>query len=300
MLWAVAFIGSASSGNVNGKTLLSLLVIVAWYIHATTINDYADFAIDKINLSKASDRPLLNGDLSKTQFWWLHVTSAVLTIGLSTFFGKTAVEMSLLMLLIDYGYSLKPLRLSDRGLIAQFVLAFAYVYYPLLLGYLSATGAKFPLLLSTSIFMAFMARMLLKDFRDVVGDKQHNKLTFLLRHGPRQTILVSLLFWSLAGIIIGFAIRQPGIYLVLIVAFVEVAILLKRLDSSKNHNQQQTIITFTAKMANALIITLLAHLLCRAQSNLSALESQLIPVTTGLTLLAYNWLRFSEQVNNAG
>lgn len=294
MLWALVFIGSASSGNINGKTILSLALLVIWYIHATTINDYSDYALDKINLKAATDRPLLSDDLSLRRLGYLHISSAVVALGLSFIYGKLAVALTLMMLLVDYSYSLKPIRLSDRGIIAQFVLAFAYVYYPISLGFWSTGGNEFPWILSLSIFIAFIGRMLLKDFRDVEGDNKHKKLTFLLRHGPKKTVLLSLLCWVLAAIIIGVAFRHSGIYIVLGVAMVEILIFLKILAYSTDHNEQQLIITLLSKVANALIITMLALLLCRHQLTLTSTETKIIPIMIGLVLFVFNWIRYMD------
>jgi len=292
MLWAIAFIGSASSGDITFKTLLSLIILILWYIHATTVNDYADYEIDKINLDASTDRPLLNGKLRIRQLWLLHIFGGVAVLGLSIQYGRNALLLTLFMLLINYSYSLKPVRLSDRGIIAQLVLAFSYVYYPLALGFWSNEGTDFPWLISFSIFLAFMARMLLKDFRDVKGDKKHNKLTFLLRHGAKKTVIVSYICWLLSAAIIGVTISIPGIYLVLILAICEVSILLRVLGNSNNYNEQQASITFIAKTANGLIVVLLTYLLCNNQQNLSNTEIQLIPTALGIVLLAFNWLKY--------
>lgn len=294
MLWAIAFIGSASNGDATIRTLLSLVVLAVWYIHATTVNDYADYEIDKINLSQATDRPLLSDKLSFGQLWFLHFLSGVAALGLSYLYGRSALLLTVFMLVINYAYSLKPVRLSDRGIIAQLVLAFSYVYYPLALGYWSNDGARFPWLLSSSIFLAFMARMLLKDFRDLKGDKKHKKLTFLLRHGVKKTVLLSFLCWLFAAVAIGIVIKRPGIYLVLAAAFSQVLILLRVLAYPGNHSEQQAAITFIAKAANALIIMLLAFLLSSHERTLTNVQIELIPTVLGLVLLAFNWIRYDD------
>lgn len=295
MLWAIAFVGSAALGDINEKTVLAILLLISWYIHATTINDYADLEIDKINLKTATDRPLLNKGLSSIKLWSLHYLSAGLALSLSVIYGKDAVMFTFVMLLINYAYSLKPLRLSDRGIIAQFVLAFAYVYFPLLLGYWSVAGAgeQFPWLLSIGIYVAFVARTLLKDFRDLTGDKKHGKQTFLVRHGPRATTLLSASLWLVAALIIGYALKLPGAYLVLFLGLVEVLVLLRTLSHSTKHDEQQITITFIAKTANALIITLLVCLLSRNQA-IADIEIELLVAITGASLLAFNWLRYTD------
>lgn len=294
MLWALAFIGSASVGSPNFLTILSLPVLMIWYIHATTVNDFSDFAIDKINLKKANDRPLVSGKLSFKQMWVIHILSGITVLLLSFLYGLGAVLLTVVMLIIDYAYSLKPVRLSDRGIIAQFVLAFVYVYYPLSLGYWSNGGTNYPWVISFSIFLAFMARMLLKDFRDVVGDRKYNKMTFLLRHGTKKTVILSFVFWVLSALIMSWVVRSIAISLVLLTALAMAFKLLQYLVATDDHDKQQVIIVFIAKAANALIIMLLAFLLCGQQESISKFETGLITSTIGLVLLLLNWIRYKE------
>ncbi|MEO8329985.1 MAG: hypothetical protein ABI586_08275, partial [Candidatus Nanopelagicales bacterium] len=51
------------------------------------------------------------------------------------------------------------------------------------------------LTLLAGLYVAFVGRILLKDFRDVTGDEMFGKRTFLLRHGRRVTCLCSASCW---------------------------------------------------------------------------------------------------------
>jgi len=297
MLWALAFIGSAASGSVNEKTILALLILAFWYMHATTTNDFADLEIDKINLKSANDRPLVSGLISKRQLWIIHSISALMTLFLAQFYGLGAVVLTIVMFAIDYTYSLRPFRLSDRGIIAQLVLSFAYVFYPLSIGYWSVSEGTYPWTLAIGIYIAFVARMLLKDFRDVEGDEAYGKRTFLIRHGRKKTIYLSLLLWLLSTIVIGWYGRQLAIYAVLFVGIMQIFLLSRYLLTEKSQAKQQLIITFIAKAANAIVITILAFLVSKSESTVSNIELNMIVLSVGGVLLIFNWLRYQNYDN---
>ncbi len=198
------------------------------------------------------------------------------------------------MIVIDYVYSLRPIRVSDRGIAAQYLLAFAYTYFPLSLGYWSsAANYSFPWLLSFGIFSSFIARLLLKDFRDVRGDRQYGKKTFLLRHGPKITTLTSAGYWFLSIIFIGlYTSFAYGIIVPLVVGFIQVCLLLSVLYQVKGVARKQNSIIFISKAVNALIMALLAFLLLRNHLTISATELVVIPAIVGISLLTHNWLRY--------
>jgi 4-hydroxybenzoate polyprenyltransferase len=294
MLFAVAFLGSVVGGSINLRLALVLPMLIAWYIHATTVNDFSDYQIDKINLKFEKDRPLLRGSLAPAALWRIHFASLLVVMILSLSFGIKAVILTICLLTTNYLYSIRPFRMSDRGIAAQFLLSFSYTYYPLVLGYwASSSSASFPWVLSLGLFNAFMARLLLKDFRDVKGDRTHGKLTFLLRHGPHHTVLASSAFWVVAvGFIGQYALFAVALIIPLLIGLAEIGLFLRILIKTKDVFEQQLVITFIAKTANALIITLLAFLLSRNQGMISELERTLIPSILGGGLLAFNWVRY--------
>lgn len=294
MLFSLSFIGSAAGGEMNTRIALVFPLLVMWYIHATTINDYADYEIDKVNLRHANDRPLLESGLSKSALWKIHILSLAASVMLAIPFGTKAVLLMCGLLIIDYLYSLKPVRISDRGIAAQFLLAFAYVYSSLTFGYWSSSLEKpFPWLLSFGLFSAFVARLLLKDFRDVKGDRQHKKMTFLLRRGAKSTIRVSMGFWILATALVCIYVSfSYGVVIPLLVGLIQVAVLLNALGRTASWTKQSVIILFVAKAANAIILTLLAFLLSQNQEMLDPVERLFIPLILGSGLLIFNWFRY--------
>lgn len=290
--FALVFLGSAAAGGITAKTLLAFILIMAFIIHANSINDYADKDIDAINLKEAHDRPLVTKDISNTQFWIIHFSSGLLALVLSVLYGFWGVALVLAALFIDYIYSLKPLRVTDRSFASPLLLAATYTYFSFSLGWLSTgTDKSYPWLLTIGLSLGFVARLLLKDFRDIKGDKKHGKITFLLRYGAKVTTAASGAFWILAMLLAvvatSFAI---GLLIPLALGSILVSIWLHRLSQAPTPHEQQELVAVIAKAANFAIIAILAYLLCYQRVGLSAAEMQVIPLATGTVLLAFTWL----------
>lgn len=291
--YAIAFLGATVVGSITFKTILILLVLILWYIHAASVNDYSDRHIDAINLKNPADRPLLTHDASNGTVWLIHSVAGVLAVAFSAFYGFWAVVFTAGMLIVNYAYSLKPVRISDRGILSQFLLAFAYVYYPFTLGFWSGDSRHtYPWLLSIGIYLAFIARLLLKDFRDVKGDKKHGKITFVLQYGVKTTCAVSAFFWFIALATVAYAVSfSPGVAIVLLVGLVQVCMFLYMLAKSANIQSHVSMVALIAKAANITLITLLIRYLIHHQIHIASMEANLINALPGLSFLGLNFFR---------
>lgn len=299
--YALVFLGSASTGLINLKTILAFFLIAAVTIHANSINDYADREIDKINLKDASDRPLVTQDISLKEFWLIHSLSAAAALLLAVPYGTRVIILTAAVLAVDYLYSIKPFRLAYKAFASPLLLSIAYVYYSFTLGYFSIDSPEdYPWLLTIGLLIGFAARMLLKDFRDVKGDKRHGKETFLVKYGARATCRTSLGLWMVAMILILQSMDYAkGIFAPLMLGIVMIAVMLEELSKRRGLNGQQMIIMFIARTANFSILTIMAFLLSRQQGGLSPLELQLIPGTIGIVLLTINWFDYSIHKHGA-
>ncbi len=294
---ALVILGSLVSGLFNEKIFIAIILVSFAVVHANSINDYSDREIDKVNLQDAKDRPLVTGELSNKEFWFFHLASGALALLLSVFLGIPAVILTLSIIIFDYIYSLKPSRLTDRTFTSPLFLAACYTYYPLSLGFWSANGhGEYPWILSIGIYLAFVARMLLKDFRDVRGDKQFGKITFLLRYGSKTTCLVSAVLWLLAFSATLYALHFTlGILLPLSLGLLHVWLLLNVLWKTEDRDIQQRIINFIANAGNFSIVAIFISLLVQLQPGISSLEQVLLPTLVGGTLLAFNFVRYLSQ-----
>ena len=294
----IALLGSAVAGGFTFKSLIALLIIVAFTVHANSINDYTDLEIDRINLAGASDRPLVTGDISWPQFWLIHVSSGVTALLLSLSFGLPGIAATVAILIIDYLYSLRPALITDRTYGSPLLLAAAYVYYPLSLGVWAVDPhGAYPWLLSVGLFVGFLARLLLKDFRDTIGDKRHGKVTFLLRYGVKATCNTSLACWLLAMMIVAAATASYAVAVTLLIGSLTVGHWITLVRLAESPLAQQQLVKAVANAANIAIVIIFVYYLCH-QTELTSLGADWITAITGTALLAYNWLR-SEYPNRS-
>jgi 4-hydroxybenzoate polyprenyltransferase len=68
---------------------------------------------------------------------------------------------------------------------APLLLPIGYVFLPYSFGHLAISNNLFSesLLIMVGLYLHFIGRIILKDYRDVKGDKTYGKKTFLLNHG---------------------------------------------------------------------------------------------------------------------
>ena len=259
----VAILGSLSAGDVTLKTGFSLIVIVLLVIHGNSINDLADYDIDKINLKDAKDRPLVTKDITVRSLWILHVACGVLAIGLSLLYGTVAAAVTVAVILYNYAYSFRPFRITDRTILSPLTLAATYAYQPFTLGYAAVRQPPaYSWLLATAIYFGFIARILLKDFRDVSGDARFGKQTFLIHYGASLTCAASGLFAIASFVLICLAINfSVGAVVALLVGNIDVLWQLTKLARAKEIKQQLKLIKVIAAIGNTAILTVLVYYL---------------------------------------
>ena len=191
-------ISGASPSSINviqsiWQMVTCSIVVGLWYIHGTALNDYADYEIDLINLKGDKDRPLVVGLATKRQLLYVSLVSALAAIVLSCLLSWAHVIIIVILLFLNISYSIKPLQISRRGGLAPLLLPLGYIGLPFFFGYeLSVTDwYKFSFVLLAAFYVQFIGRIILKDYRDVKGDKAHGKITFLLRYGNQAVCAVS-------------------------------------------------------------------------------------------------------------
>ena len=204
---------------------LSMFVIATWYINATALNDYADYEIDKINLKSDPDRPLVQGQSSHRQLKYIAVFAALATAIAAYFIGVFGFVVTLIMLCLNMAYSVTPMQISRRGGLAPALLPLAYIGLPLSLS-ISILGSQYSpklVVMFIALYLIFESRILLKDYRDVVGDAKYGKRTFLLNRGNLATSVTSAIC-LIIGIVflvsaLGFSRRAEIFALVLLSAY---------------------------------------------------------------------------------
>ena len=261
-----AAIGAARAGEPDGLHPLftSVTVILGgWFVHAAALNDLADEAIDRVNLAGARGRPLVRGVATRRRLGAVAVGAAALSLGAAALEGWPVMGVVAVGLGLNAAYSLRPVRLSDRGAVASAILPAGYFAVPYLVGALAVEGALgwHELALLPGLYVAFMGRIVLKDFRDTAGDALYGKWTFLLRHGRHATCLLSGACWVVGAVAVLAALpRSPALVLAVVAMLACALHALGRLADDGGPVADQVAIGAVAMAGRGLCVATLAHL----------------------------------------
>lgn len=272
MLLMFALIGMVSRSGIvttNWQLGVLLVILAAWYVNATTVNDISDETIDAINLQAAKGRPLVHKQASIRELWILNGATGLMALAGALLLGKWQLLVVLIGLMLNYIYSLPPLQLSHRGYIAPLLLPIAYVGLPYVLGS-NLESTQFAItnsLLIASLYIGFIGRIILKDIRDIKGDRKHGKNTFVVMHGKLATYIVSAICLTIGnGLLMQYVAPNLGYVIAFELLYVLMGISLWRLARTRVHDEEQIYIGLLAKAANGLLVTLLVYLSLQQQT----------------------------------
>ncbi len=265
VLMLSAALGMATSGRADGLHPLftTVAVIVScWFIHATVLNDLGDEAIDRVNLVNARGRPLVSGVATRCRLLALGCAAGAVALVVAWAVNWRVGTVVTAGLFLNASYSLRPVRLSDRGMVASALLPLGYVALPFLVGALSVEPGLHGNdgILLAGLYVTFIGRILLKDFRDVKGDEMYAKRTFLVRYGRTATCLFSAVCW-VAGSATLLALAPLRSLLVgTFVAYLVCALDgLRRLHATRGLVEEQVVIGAVAMVGRGMAVTMLAH-----------------------------------------
>jgi 4-hydroxybenzoate polyprenyltransferase len=261
-LFTVTGLGEAGQGENRALLARALVVVIAYLLCSVAINDLSDEAIDRVNLPGDRRRPLVAGTASRRDLVVTAVACAAIALAASATIGWPALAVVAGGLAVSAAYSLRPVRLADRGAAACLVLPAGYVAVPYLVGVLSGRGTvgSRDLLLLGGLYAGFIGRIALKDFRDLHGDALFGKRTFLVRHGRRRTCELSAACW-VAGTLTLATVRDLSTPLVAEWAvYLVVALwLLRALSVDRGRRRDDALISAIAIVGRGVIVSLVAH-----------------------------------------
>jgi 4-hydroxybenzoate polyprenyltransferase len=256
--------GLAQAGRGDDPVLLirALLAVTGFLLFSVACNDLADEAIDRINLP--GQRPLVTGALTRREFTVIGVSAGAAALTAAATLNWPALVVTAAGLAISAGYSLRPVRLAERGAVASLILPACYVVVPYLTGLLAVRAAARPadLFLLAGLYLGFIGRILLKDFRDVRGDALFGKRTFLVRHGRGWTCAFSACCWLAGtGVILAAVHQQVPVLAAAESGCLAAALaLLRALSGSRNARRDEAIVSALAIIGRGMVLLLLAHL----------------------------------------
>lgn len=265
-LFAVyAAIGLATTGHGEDRWLLLrvLVVVLGFLMFSVACNDLADERIDAVNLAGDRHRPLVTGTGARLEMLIIGLAGAALAIGVAASLGWPVLVTLLAGLALSAGYSVPPVRVADRGVFASLLLPACYVAAPFLVGHFSAAPGltSRDLLLLAGLYLTFIGRILLKDFRDVRGDALFGKRTFLVRHGRRWTCGFSAMCLVAGCAILLVGIPQPSTALVAAYAVgtVVMVVALAVLSTDPGPRRDEAVIATIAIIGRGMLVLVFAH-----------------------------------------
>jgi chlorophyll synthase len=293
MLWMFLLLAAAYRDGLAGGSwplACSAFALASTYVAATAVNDVADREIDLVNHPRDPGRPLVTGEATVNDLLRLHQVAAVLALLASVPLGPVGLGVVALSLVIAWVYSLPPFALSHRTLLAPLALAVAYVLVPYTHGLIgvgvgpTAADARF----AAALFALFVARIVLKDFRDRDGDARYGKPTLLLRAGKGVTCVVSLGALGLGDAALVTALRPPAAIAFVLQLFVAGAVwMVVRLWRADDRRDEQVAIGTGARAGNGLLAAALAWLVLDARGAPLEHELALVAAIAGAFAIAF-------------
>jgi 4-hydroxybenzoate polyprenyltransferase len=238
---------------------LAAAALASSYVAATALNDLADEEIDRINHPRDAGRPLVEGTATRRELTVLHVVAATLALLAAMPLGWSGVLLIVVALVVSHTYSARPVRLSYRVAGAPLALGVAYVLVPVCLGTLAAGDdlAGGVSLLAAALFCLFVARIVLKDFRDREGDALYGKPTILLRFGKTVTCALSFVFLVAGDLLLALSV-DPVLALLLQPLAAGVGWMLWTLWRTADRRHEQVAIGIGARLGNGMLLCVLA------------------------------------------
>lgn len=206
--------------------LLTWLACLAANLFVVGLNQLTDVPIDRLNKPTL---PLASGALSIAQGRAIVLLAGLLALALAAIQTPALFIALTLIMLIGAAYSLPPVRLKGRPLLAALSIALArgvianlglYLHYAAALG---RPGRPLPPLLvgALAFFFGFgLVIALFKDIPDRAGDRRYGVGTFAVRWGTRRVFalgcgLLAALYLVPAAAVLS---RRPGPAAVALVA----------------------------------------------------------------------------------
>ncbi|MGH9070709.1 MAG: UbiA prenyltransferase family protein [Acidimicrobiales bacterium] len=254
-------LAEATGHGIPGWPLVRVLaVVVGFVLFSAALNDLADEPIDRVNLPGDRRRPLVTGDATAMDMRVIAAVGGAIALVAAALTDWRVLVVAGGGLALSAAYSLRPLRLADRGALASLVLPGAYVAVPYLAGLWSAgnTAAWSAFALLPGLYAGFVGRIVLKDFRDIRGDRLFGKRTFVVRHGRRATCWFSAACWVVGLVWISIVKGSPFLGGVMGIFVVAVLLALRALAAERGFRQDERLIAAIAILGRGLVLSLLA------------------------------------------
>lgn len=207
MTWGAYTLGALAAATSGGLHWAAYLwgYLCLFCLEAATVfsNDYHDYASDRANRCHGpftgGSRVLVSGEIGFATLRLAIGLMLILTFMAAGFAVKTSLSpfgsvlWLALAVVLTLGYTMKPLKLSYRGL-GELDVAFTHSVMVLWVGYLLQGGtldASLPWLLGLPLFFAILPAIVLAGIPDRAADASVGKRTLAVRFGNRTAMLLA-------------------------------------------------------------------------------------------------------------
>ena len=213
--------------------------------YVNSLNAYTDYEIDVIS---RPDRALPQGIVSKKSVLLFSLLLLFCSVFLSfIFLPKLLFLFVVIGLTLGAAYSIRPVRIKSKGIIANISIAIGYLFLPMYGGYLwyqpiMETSKEFLIVLLV-LFIQTVGASTSKDLQDIEGDKAHNMGTLPITLGIRKS--ERIIIWSLLLPVVLFPLLSipeilPGSLILLLILIPWITLIwrkMKQLPSKENYNR---------------------------------------------------------------
>ncbi|MEM2431645.1 MAG: UbiA family prenyltransferase [Candidatus Bathyarchaeia archaeon] len=184
------------------STILYLSVLFI-SLSAYIYNDCTDIEIDKIN---KLNRPLVTGEATESDAKKLIIFLGTLSLILSSMVNLESFLLMLVFTILLFSYSYSKIRLKNKFLVKDLTIATGS-FLPYIIGGFSV-GSIFPPVILMGIigFISALSTSVIKDFKQIEGDKIYRVKTLPIVWGPKLTVrfVIAVILSASIGTALGY------------------------------------------------------------------------------------------------
>jgi 4-hydroxybenzoate polyprenyltransferase len=183
--------------------LTPFLILTAVYV----LNDAMDYELDRIN---KIDRAIATGKITPKEGKIAAFILFSLGLVLSALINVETLLLSLILSILGYFYSTPPVRLRNRLFAKHVITASGFFLSGLIGGAIVGNVSIQVIFLGLIMFMTVFSGTPIFDIPDLEGDKAGRAKSLGVLYGPRTSLKISIIGFSLVTLITIFSYRYVG------------------------------------------------------------------------------------------
>jgi|GEM_PF-3512982 len=175
------------------KPILVVLFGLCSLTGVIVFNQYHDIEVDRINKPY---RPLPAGKIKKETALKIVFLSYLVSLIISLYLGLIYIILALINILLGVTYSQPSIGTRRNVILSTILVSIGYAILSFIMGW----SIYKPLIAIPWWFVAFLfvtdvGEVLTKDYRDIKGDKKHNRITLPVKYGRETAVVVNTLIY---------------------------------------------------------------------------------------------------------